>query len=192
MTTPEAKRQRHYPEEWGPSDNRRLTCVCGNSDPFHAVEQTLRDDCTLVQDLRENADLDAAEHVPGHVVEMQYEAAGQIEVLHRLLRAAIAERDQLREEFAAATENILWCQAFRAQQEPLARDAGRYRFLRDWLTASGLLHREDFCTRPDRTHGAAWILRRAYSIAGDSVVGWAPDSADAAIDSAMEATRELP
>lgn len=27
--------QAHYPEEWGPSDNRRLMCVCGNPDPFH-------------------------------------------------------------------------------------------------------------------------------------------------------------
>lgn len=26
----------HYPEEWGPSDARRLACVCGNPDPFHA------------------------------------------------------------------------------------------------------------------------------------------------------------
>lgn len=25
----------HYPEEWGPSDNRRLTCSCGNPDPGH-------------------------------------------------------------------------------------------------------------------------------------------------------------
>lgn len=24
-----------YPEEWGPSDNRRLTCSCGNPDPEH-------------------------------------------------------------------------------------------------------------------------------------------------------------
>ena len=35
-TTPSA--QAHYPEEWGPSDNRRLTCVCGDSDPFHATK----------------------------------------------------------------------------------------------------------------------------------------------------------
>ena len=28
----------HYPEEWGPSDNRRLTCVCGDPDPFHATK----------------------------------------------------------------------------------------------------------------------------------------------------------
>ncbi len=27
--------QAHYPEEWGPSDDRRLTCVCGNPDPDH-------------------------------------------------------------------------------------------------------------------------------------------------------------
>lgn len=25
----------HYPEEWGPSDARRLTCACGDQDPFH-------------------------------------------------------------------------------------------------------------------------------------------------------------
>lgn len=24
-----------HPEEWGPSDARRLTCSCGNPDPFH-------------------------------------------------------------------------------------------------------------------------------------------------------------
>jgi len=29
---------KHYPEEWGPSDNRRLTCVCGDPDPFHATK----------------------------------------------------------------------------------------------------------------------------------------------------------
>lgn len=29
------KKEKHYPEEWGPSDNRRLTCVCGDPDPFH-------------------------------------------------------------------------------------------------------------------------------------------------------------
>ena len=28
--------QLHYPEEWGPSTARRLTCVCGNPDPAHA------------------------------------------------------------------------------------------------------------------------------------------------------------
>ena len=28
--------QRHYPEEWGPSTARHLTCVCGNPDPGHA------------------------------------------------------------------------------------------------------------------------------------------------------------
>ena len=25
----------HRPEQWGPSDNRRLTCSCGNPDPAH-------------------------------------------------------------------------------------------------------------------------------------------------------------
>lgn len=25
----------HHPEEWGPSDNRRLTCSCGNPNPGH-------------------------------------------------------------------------------------------------------------------------------------------------------------
>lgn len=32
---PACKAQAHYPEEWGPSHDRRLTCVCGNSDPNH-------------------------------------------------------------------------------------------------------------------------------------------------------------
>ena len=27
--------QRHYPEEWGPSADRRLTCSCGHPDPEH-------------------------------------------------------------------------------------------------------------------------------------------------------------
>ena len=27
----------HHPEEWGPSDDRRLTCSCGNRDPNHMV-----------------------------------------------------------------------------------------------------------------------------------------------------------
>lgn len=27
--------QKHYPEEWGPSDARRLSCVCGDPDPGH-------------------------------------------------------------------------------------------------------------------------------------------------------------
>lgn len=30
--------QQHYPEEWGPSNARRLTCVCGDPDPFHATK----------------------------------------------------------------------------------------------------------------------------------------------------------
>ena len=36
----------------------------------------------IVMLLRENADLDAAEHVPHEVVQMQYEAANKIERLH--------------------------------------------------------------------------------------------------------------
>lgn len=28
---------KHCPEEWGPSDDRRLTCSCGNPDPGHMV-----------------------------------------------------------------------------------------------------------------------------------------------------------
>lgn len=27
--------QKHYPEEWGPSDARRLSCACGDPDPGH-------------------------------------------------------------------------------------------------------------------------------------------------------------
>jgi len=27
--------EKHYPEKWGPSDAKRLTCVCCNPDPFH-------------------------------------------------------------------------------------------------------------------------------------------------------------
>lgn len=30
-----ATASKHYPEEWGPSDNRKLTCSCGNPDPDH-------------------------------------------------------------------------------------------------------------------------------------------------------------
>lgn len=32
------KYRRHYPEEWG--DPKRLTCVCGEADPFHATGLT--------------------------------------------------------------------------------------------------------------------------------------------------------
>ena len=37
----------------------------------------------IVMRLRENADLDAAEHVPHEVVQIQYEAANEIERLRR-------------------------------------------------------------------------------------------------------------
>lgn len=30
---------KHYPEEWGPSWDRRLTCVCGHPDPAHMDAQ---------------------------------------------------------------------------------------------------------------------------------------------------------
>ena len=42
----------------------------------------------IVERLRENADLDAAEHVPHEVVQMQYEAADEIERLRAELLAA--------------------------------------------------------------------------------------------------------
>ncbi len=42
----------------------------------------------LIARLRENADLDAAEHVPSEVVQMQYDAADAIEAL-------VKEREQL-------------------------------------------------------------------------------------------------
>ena len=28
-------KESHYPEEWGPPNARRLTCICGNPDPSH-------------------------------------------------------------------------------------------------------------------------------------------------------------
>ena len=35
----------HYPEEWGPSNNRQLTCVCGNPDPGHVYERPAFRNC---------------------------------------------------------------------------------------------------------------------------------------------------
>lgn len=29
------RQSEHYPEEWGPSGSKRLTCACGNADPGH-------------------------------------------------------------------------------------------------------------------------------------------------------------
>jgi hypothetical protein len=37
QTSRELTDQKHYPEEWGPSGARRLTCVCGHSDPGHMI-----------------------------------------------------------------------------------------------------------------------------------------------------------
>jgi hypothetical protein len=34
--------QKHYPEEWGPSDARKLSCVCGNPDPGHMNQSTVK------------------------------------------------------------------------------------------------------------------------------------------------------
>jgi hypothetical protein len=39
--TPSAE---HHPEEWGPSDARRLTCSCGNRDPNHMAVTSAVDD----------------------------------------------------------------------------------------------------------------------------------------------------
>jgi len=37
----------HYPEEWGPADNRQMTCVCGNPDPGHTYPQEAEPDGRL-------------------------------------------------------------------------------------------------------------------------------------------------
>ena len=33
--------EKHYPEEWGPSDSKRLTCACGNPDPLHMTPNAI-------------------------------------------------------------------------------------------------------------------------------------------------------
>jgi hypothetical protein len=39
----------HYPEEWTDVYGRkRLTCICGHSDPFHGVQQPPACKCTTV------------------------------------------------------------------------------------------------------------------------------------------------
>ncbi len=47
----------------------------------------------IVERLRENADLDAAEHVPADVVNMQYEAANEIERLRNWIREEGVQTD---------------------------------------------------------------------------------------------------
>jgi hypothetical protein len=37
--------RKHYPEEWGPSNDRRLTCICGNPDPNHVVTEQIAEEC---------------------------------------------------------------------------------------------------------------------------------------------------
>ena len=47
----------------------------------------------IVDRLRENADLDAAEHVPAEVVQMQYDAADELARLREQVAALTKERD---------------------------------------------------------------------------------------------------
>lgn len=120
------------------------------------------------------------------------EAANKDVMLHyETARADLAntkkENDELRAELDAASEHILWCQAFKAQHESLARDAGLYHALRFWLKTVRLLHYERLCTRPDGTHGPAWIVRKPHSIDGDSCVGWHANNIDDAIKNATDA-----
>jgi hypothetical protein len=53
--------------------------------------------------------------------------------------------------------------------------------LTEWLVGVGLLHYHDHCTRPDRTHGPAWVLRAPATILGDSCEAWSPKTAEACI-----------
>ena len=56
----------------------------------------------IVMRLRENADLDAAEHVPHEVVQMQYEAANEIERLREQVEKLTKERDEYKSGYEAA------------------------------------------------------------------------------------------
>ena len=56
----------------------------------------------IVMRLRENADFDAAEHVPHEVVQMQYEAANEIERLREQVEKLTKERDEYKSGYEAA------------------------------------------------------------------------------------------
>ena len=56
----------------------------------------------IVMLLRENADFDAAEHVPHEVVQMQYEAANEIERLREQVEKLTKERDEYKSGYEAA------------------------------------------------------------------------------------------
>jgi hypothetical protein len=50
----------------------------------------------------------------------------------------------------------------------------------EWLRDQGLLYYHDMCTRPDGTHGPAWVVREVLVRYG-SPVAWHPFSADGAL-----------
>lgn len=84
--------------------------------------------------------------------------------------------------------DALVAQLERERDEALL-DAKRYRWLRAWLHAVGLLEHVNAAHRPDGTHGPTTILRRPSVINGSEFVGWSAGvgqgSDDAAIDAAM-------
>ena len=85
----------------------------------------------IVRRLRENADLDAAEHVPHEVVQMQYEAANEIErlreqVAHLSLYKPARRTEQTPEPVKAIgpCNEPFWFKGIRETDEEFAERAG--------------------------------------------------------------------
>ncbi len=85
----------------------------------------------IVMRLRENADLDAAEHVPHEVVQMQYEAANEIErlreqVAHLSLYKPARRTEQKAEPIKAIgpCNEPFWFKGIRETDEQFAERAG--------------------------------------------------------------------
>ena len=68
----------------------------------------------------------------------------------------------------------------------IERLRANYTAIIQWLRGQGLLVRHKMCTRPDNILGPAWVLRRVYSVAGDSCLGWHEDDPVAAVEAALK------
>lgn len=64
---------RHYPTEWGPDNNKQLTCLCGDDDPAH-LEKTAKL-CDWLETLAEQESADSMSHRED---EIRYLAAARI------------------------------------------------------------------------------------------------------------------
>lgn len=74
--------------------------MAGNHNMYCSANQT-----DIVQILRDNADIDASEHVPDEVVQMQYDAANTIESLRQQLYSSQANVKKLREALMQVKHN---------------------------------------------------------------------------------------